>query len=105
MPPALPPALRAWLAARNPLFVPYVGWSAGFSFLTLANLVVWLTGNWPNGPADIVRLAAIASLPTAYREQFAELRTIVAALEALAAGARAEVDVVAALEGIRLDLL
>ena len=63
LPPALPPALRAWLAARNPLFVPYVGWSAGFSFLTLASLVVWLTGNRPNGPADIVRLASIASLP------------------------------------------
>ena len=63
LPPALPPALRAWLAARNPLFVPYVGWSAGFSFLTLANLVVWLTGNRPNGPTDIVRLAAIAALP------------------------------------------
>src|SRR6185503_7204431 len=27
--PALPATLRAWLAARNPLLVPYTGWSAG----------------------------------------------------------------------------
>ena len=27
------------------------------------NLVAWLTGNRPDGPADIVLLAAIASLP------------------------------------------
>ncbi|CAN5917016.1 hypothetical protein BH11GEM1_BH11GEM1_06730 [soil metagenome] len=75
-----------------------------------------------------------AALPKSYREQFAELPAIVAALEARAAGARAEVDVVnalapsgsmdaevlaarrqvaaahlaesvAALEGIRMDLL
>ena len=31
--------------------------------LTLVNLVVWLAGKRPNGPADIVFLAAIASLP------------------------------------------
>jgi serine/threonine-protein kinase len=61
--PALPPALRAWLGARNPLLVPYLGWSAGFSVLTLANLIAWVTGNRPDGPADIVVLAAVASLP------------------------------------------
>ncbi len=61
--PALPPTLRAWLGARNPLLVPYMAWSAGFGFLTLANLAVWITGNRPDGPADIVLLAAIASLP------------------------------------------
>jgi len=61
--PALPPALRAWLGARNPLLVPYLGWSAGFSVLTLGNLLAWVTGNRPDGPADIVLLAAIASLP------------------------------------------
>jgi hypothetical protein len=61
--PALPPALRAWLGARNPLLVPYMGWSAGFSVLTLGNLLAWLTGNRPDGPADIVLLAAVASLP------------------------------------------
>jgi len=61
--PALPPTLRAWLGARNPLLVPYLGWSAGFGVLTLGNLVAWVTGNRPDGPADIVFLAAIASLP------------------------------------------
>jgi hypothetical protein len=61
--PALPPTLRAWLSARNPLLVPYMGWSGGFGVLTLANLVAWVTGNRPNGPADIVFMAAITSLP------------------------------------------
>jgi len=61
--PALPPMLRAWLAARNPLLVPYLGWSGGFGVLTLANLVAWVTGNRPDGPADIVLLGAVTSLP------------------------------------------
>jgi predicted Ser/Thr protein kinase len=61
--PALPPTLRAWLGARNPLLVPYMGWSGGFGVLTLVNLVAWVTGNRPDGPADIVLLAATASLP------------------------------------------
>ncbi len=61
--PALPPTLRAWLGARNPLFVPYMAWSGVIGTLTLVNLVVWLAGKRPAGPADIVRLAAIASLP------------------------------------------
>jgi serine/threonine protein kinase len=61
--PALPPTLRAWLGAQNPLLVPYLGWSGGFGVLTLANLVAWVTGNRPDGPADIVLLAAITSLP------------------------------------------
>jgi serine/threonine-protein kinase len=61
--PALPTTLRAWLAARNPLLVPYLGWSAAWGTLTLVNLAVWVTGNRPNGPADIVLLAGIASLP------------------------------------------
>jgi serine/threonine-protein kinase len=55
--------LRAWLNARNPLLVPYLGWAAGFGFLTTANLVVWLSGNRPDGPADIAFLAGVASLP------------------------------------------
>ena len=61
--PALPASLRAWLNARNPLLVPYLAWSGGFSFLTLMNLAVWLAGQRPDGPADIVLLAAITSLP------------------------------------------
>ena len=61
--PALPPTLRAWLGARNPLLVPYLAWSGGFSFLTLMNLAVWLAGQRPDGPADIVLLAGITSLP------------------------------------------
>jgi serine/threonine protein kinase len=61
--PALPPSLRAWLSARNPLLVPYMGWSTVFGTLTLANLIAWITGNRPDGPADIVLLAVITSLP------------------------------------------
>jgi serine/threonine-protein kinase len=62
-PPALPSTLRAWLGARNPLLVPYMGWAGVFGTLTLANLVAWVTGNRPDGPADIVLLGAITSLP------------------------------------------
>ncbi|MEO8635609.1 MAG: serine/threonine-protein kinase [Gemmatimonadales bacterium] len=61
--PALPPTLRAWMAARNPLLVPYLGWSSGFGVLTLINLIVWLTGNRPDGPADIVFLLGITAMP------------------------------------------
>jgi serine/threonine-protein kinase len=61
--PALPPTLRAWLGARNPLLVPYMAWSGVFGTLTTVNLLFWLTGNRPAGPADIVFLGAIASLP------------------------------------------
>ncbi|MGE0552792.1 MAG: serine/threonine-protein kinase, partial [Gemmatimonadales bacterium] len=61
--PALPPTLRAWLSARNPLLVPYLAWSGAFGTLTLANLVAWVTGNRPDGPADIVFLAAVTAAP------------------------------------------
>jgi eukaryotic-like serine/threonine-protein kinase len=61
--PALPPTLRKWLAAENPLLVPYLGWSAGFGILTLANLGVWVAGMRPDGPADILFLAAVTSAP------------------------------------------
>jgi predicted Ser/Thr protein kinase len=61
--PALPPTLRAWLAARNPLLVPYMAWSGAFGTLTTVNLAVWLAGQRPAGPGDIVLLAGITSLP------------------------------------------
>ncbi|HEY9382548.1 MAG TPA: hypothetical protein VIP80_03445, partial [Gemmatimonadales bacterium] len=61
--PALPPALRAWLVTRNPLGAPYLAWSGVFGTLTLANLIVWLSGKRPDGPADIVFLALLTSLP------------------------------------------
>jgi eukaryotic-like serine/threonine-protein kinase len=61
--PALPPTLRAWLGARNPLLAPYMAWSGVFGTLTSINLAIWLAGQRPKGPADIVVLAAITSLP------------------------------------------
>ncbi|HET9293196.1 MAG TPA: serine/threonine-protein kinase [Gemmatimonadales bacterium] len=61
--PALPPTLRAWLGARNPLLAPYMAWSGVFGTLTTVNLAVWLAGKRPDGPADIVFLAAITAAP------------------------------------------
>ena len=61
--PALPPSLRGWLAARNPLLVPYMAWSGVIGTVTLINLVVWLAGQRPDGPADILLVAVIAALP------------------------------------------
>jgi eukaryotic-like serine/threonine-protein kinase len=58
--PALPPTLRAWLGAQNPLLVPYMGWSAGFGVLTIGNLIAWMTGNTLADPA---LLAVVTSLP------------------------------------------
>ena len=63
--PALPPTLRAWLSARNPLLVPYLAWGGLFGTLTSVNLFVWLIGRRPDGPADIVLLAAITAAPLA----------------------------------------
>jgi serine/threonine protein kinase len=60
---ALPATLRTWITARNPLLVPYMAWSGGFGLLAMINLAFWVTGNRPDGPADIVLLAAITSLP------------------------------------------
>ena len=61
--PALPTTLRNWLNARNPLLVPYMAWSGFFGVLTTGNLVAYVTGNRPDGPADIFLLAAIAAAP------------------------------------------
>ena len=61
--PALPPTLRAWLGARNPLALPYLGWSTAFSALTLGNIVANITGNPGSSPGDVALLVAITSLP------------------------------------------
>ena len=61
--PALPPALRGWLSARNPLLVPYMGWSAGLGALTVGNLVALATGNPGSSIWDIVLLVGGTSLP------------------------------------------
>jgi serine/threonine-protein kinase len=61
--PALPATLRAWLAARNPLLLPYLAWSGGFSVLTLGNLFAWLNGARGTGPVAVSVLAAIAASP------------------------------------------
>jgi serine/threonine-protein kinase len=61
--PALPSSLRAWLNNRNPLLVPYLGWSAGFTLLATGNYVEWLRTARPNGGWDVVILATAASLP------------------------------------------
>jgi len=60
---ALSPTLRAWLGARNPLLLPYVGWSGAMTVLGVGNAVAWLGGNPGAGPGDVALLAAIASLP------------------------------------------
>ena len=61
--PPLPATLRAWLAARNPLLVPYLGWSSGFTALSVGNFVAWQTGNPGSSPWDFTLLLGIASLP------------------------------------------
>ena len=61
--PALPATLRAWLGARNPLLVPYLGWSTGFSVLTLGNVFANATGNPGSSWGDVALLATLASLP------------------------------------------
>jgi serine/threonine-protein kinase len=61
--PALPPTLRAWLAARNPLVAPYLAWSGGVSVLTAGNLWAYVTGNRPGWPWDIAFLATLAVAP------------------------------------------
>jgi eukaryotic-like serine/threonine-protein kinase len=43
--------------------VPYMAWGGLFGTLTTVNLIVWLAGKRPDGPADIVLLAAITSAP------------------------------------------
>jgi serine/threonine-protein kinase len=59
----LPGTLRAWLAARNPLLIPYVGWSSFFSVLTIGNTVNWLQGHPGSSVWDVAVLAAAATCP------------------------------------------
>jgi len=59
----LPPSLRAWLMARNPLNVPYLGWSAGFSVLTLGNIYGLVTGNPGSSLGNVAVVLTAASLP------------------------------------------
>ena len=61
--PALPPTLRTWLAARNPLLVPYMGWSSFFSVLTLGNIFANVTGNPGSSIRDVVVLGCLAIAP------------------------------------------
>ncbi len=61
--PALPPTLRAWVGARNPLLVPYLGWSAGFTAIALGNLSGVLSGNPGSSPWDVAALSLIALSP------------------------------------------
>jgi serine/threonine protein kinase len=61
--PPLPARLRAWLGAQNPLALPYVGWSAGFSVLTIGNFIAWLTGNPGSSPSDFILLTGITAAP------------------------------------------
>jgi hypothetical protein len=61
--PPLPATLRAWLAARNPLLVPYMGWSAGMTALAIGNTVANVQGNPGSSPWDVVLLASAAVAP------------------------------------------
>ena len=56
----LPPSLRAWLVTQNPLTLPYLAWSAGFSVLTLGNIYGMMSGN---PESSIAFLLPAASLP------------------------------------------
>ena len=59
----LPPALRAWLAAQNPLALPYLGWSTVFSVLTLGNIYGLSISNPGSSVGGVARLVTLASLP------------------------------------------
>ena len=59
----LPPSLRAWLMAKNPLTVPYLGWSAGFSVLTLGNIYGMMSGNPGSSVAFVLPAATLPIFP------------------------------------------
>jgi serine/threonine-protein kinase len=59
----LPPSLRAWLMAKNPLTVPYLAWSAGFSVLTLGNISGMISGNPGSSVAFVLPAASLPIFP------------------------------------------
>jgi serine/threonine-protein kinase len=59
----LPPPLRAWLGAQNPLTLPYLAWSAGFSILTLGNIYGMITGNPGSSVAFVLPAASLPIFP------------------------------------------
>jgi len=61
--PVLPATLRAWVVARNPLLVPYLGWSSAFGVLTIGNVVALATGNPGSSIRDVALLVAVATAP------------------------------------------
>jgi eukaryotic-like serine/threonine-protein kinase len=61
--PALPTTLRAWLNARNPLLVPYMGWSGLFSVLTAGNIYANSIGNPGSHWRDVAVLGGLALAP------------------------------------------
>jgi hypothetical protein len=60
---SLPPMLRAWLMAKNPLTLPYLAWSAGFSVLTLGNIYGMMTGNSGSSVAFVLPAALLPIFP------------------------------------------
>jgi len=61
--PALPHSLRAWLAAQNPLLIPYLAWSGLFGTLAVANAIAWLSGNRGADPLLLAMITAAPLLP------------------------------------------
>jgi serine/threonine-protein kinase len=60
---ALPPSLRAWLMTRNPLNIPYLAWSTGFSVLTLGNIYGIMSGNVGSSVAFVLPAATLPIFP------------------------------------------
>jgi hypothetical protein len=60
---ALPPTLRAWLGAQNPLRVQYLGWSGLFGTMAVANSVTLAMHNPGSSIGDIALLVAATVAP------------------------------------------
>jgi len=61
--PALPPTLRAWIAARNPLMVPYMAWTGLFTTLGVGNLIALMSGNPGSSVRDVAFLGTLVVAP------------------------------------------